>query len=103
MSWWTIYEFLYIIHGVTIMVMIVRKHINHIEPVHILALSPLVDLIFIFSNYFIYELASLVWLGPVLYKTSMFFDNYLWYCFCLDVIVGDLNGFIFVRWALYYH
>ena len=103
MNYWLIYELLYIAYGITVLVLIVKKHQNHIEPVHLLAMSPLVNLILNFVNYFIYELASDMWSGPVFYKISLFFDNFFWYCFCLDVIVGDLNGFIFVRWALYYH
>ena len=84
MNYWLIYELLYIAYGITVLVLIVKKHQNHLEPVHILAMSPLVNLILNFVNYFIYELVSDMWSG----------QSFIKYLFSLTLFSGIVSAWM---------
>ena len=75
----------------------INEHRHHIEPVHLLTWSPLVDIILSYIVYIITDILTLIWSTPVFYNPCRIIDNSLWLCFYLDVIAGDLNGFIYAK------
>ena len=75
----------------------INEHRHHIEPIHLLTWSPLVDIILSYIVYIITDILTLIWSTPVFYNPCRIIDNSLWLCFYLDVIAGDLNGFIYAE------
>ena len=96
---WLLFEFLFSVYSITILVVTFMRHRHHLEPVHLLTLSALLDLIFLLVNYLIMDILLLAW--PNLVYPPL--DFTFLFCFYLDLIVGELNGFIFVRWDVYYY
>ena len=100
---WIVLDILYLSYCITILVIVMKKHRHNLEPVHILTMMPLVDLILTTLNLLIFEVMSLIGyecqFEPVFKTLFGLFEL----CFQLDVLTGDLNGFIFVGFDVYYH
>ena len=97
-----IFEFLYFIFCLGFLVKIIDKHRHNLEPVHIVTINALVDIEIIFFNYCIYDLLHLLGYHGF-EQIQMKIGLILWLWFILDVILQDLDGFIFVRWDVYYY
>ena len=96
-------EFLLLFYYVIILVIIVKKHYHKLEPVHILTMMPLVDAIFITLNLLIIEVMAFIGHGNHFKDIFITLLGMLKFCFHLDALSGDLNGFIFVQFEVYYH
>ena len=97
-----IFEFLYFIFCLAFLVKIIDKHRHNLEPVHIVTINVLVDLEIIFFNYCIYDLLHLLGFHGF-EKIQITIGLILWLWVILDVTLQDLDGFIFVRWDVYYY
>ena len=97
-----ILESLYFIYCLAFLVKIIDKHRHNLEPVHIVTINVLVDIEIIFFNYCIYDLLHLLGYHGF-EQIQMKIGLILWLWFILDVILQDLDGFIFVRWDVYYY
>ena len=97
-----IFEFLYFIFCSAFLVKIIDKHRHNLEPVHIVTINVLVDIEIIFFNYCIYDLLHLLGYHGF-EQIQLKIGLILWLWFILDVILQDLDGFIFVRWDVYYY
>ena len=100
---WIGTEFLFLFYYVIILFIVVRKHYHKLEPVHILTIAPFVDQIFIALNIFIFDMMTLIgyeYHFKDIFKTLV---GMLAFSFHLDALSGDLNGFIFVQFEVYYH
>ena len=94
---WTILDSVLVIYSLTILISTIKKHKHHFEPVHLLTLGALINITMSFVLYLITDILTLIWSNPDLYEVCKIIDNSLWFCFYLDVIAGDLNGFIFAK------
>ena len=97
-----IFEFLYFIFCLAFLVKIIDKHRHNLQPVHIVTINVLVDLEIIFFNYCIYDLLHLLGFHGF-EKIQITIGLILWLWVILDVTLQDLDGFIFVRWDVYYY
>ena len=97
-----IFEFLYFIFCLAFLVKIIDKHRHNLEPVHIVTINALVDIDIIFFNYCIYDLLHLLGYHGF-EKIQITIGLILWLWVILDVTLQDLDGFIFVRWDVYYY
>ena len=75
----------------------IKEHRQHFEAVHLFTWSALVDIILSYVIYLITDILTLIFSTPVFYNPCRIIDNSLWLCFYLDVIAGDLNGFIYAE------
>ena len=57
---WILFEFLFCIYSITILVVTFRRHRHNLEPVHLLTLSALLDIIFLLVNYFMMDIVILI-------------------------------------------
>ena len=85
----------------TFLVIVVKKHADHLEPVHILTINTLVDMTILVFVYFIHQLLVIL-TGTGLSHVVMF-DNLFGFLLSLDVIAQDLDGLLFVSLDAYYH
>ena len=85
----------------TFLVIVVKKHADHLEPVHILTINTLVDMTILVFVYFIHQL--LVILTGTGLSLVVMFDNLFGFLFSFDVIAQDLDGLLFVSLDAYYH
>ena len=99
---WLCTDILFVIYSLTILVFVFKKHRHHLEPVHLLTLSAFINAILSFSDFIIYEYLS-IWKSPVWIGHSNYFGNAFWLSFLFNVLLEDLNGFIFVRFDVYYY
>ena len=53
---WIIVDILFFIYCLIMLILILKKHRNHLEPVHLLTLSGLVDIVTVCFIYFIFDL-----------------------------------------------
>ena len=58
---WILFEFLFCTHSITILVVTFRRHRHHLEPIHLLTLSALLDIICLLGNYLIMDIVLLAW------------------------------------------
>ena len=79
------------------LILIVKKHRNHLEPVHLLTLSGLVDIVTVCFNYFIFDLVSLIWsdTGHSFTNLDRLLAFSIWLGFYLDVMAAEVNELIF--------
>ena len=94
---WTVLDSVLVIYSLTILISTIKKHKHHFEPVHLLTLSALINIIMSFVIYLITDILTLIWSNPDLYEVCKIIDNSLWFCFYLDVVAGDLNGSLFAK------
>ena len=89
------------LYYLTFLVILLKKHADHIQPVHLLTLNALVDIVTIIFIYFIHDI-FILFTGRGL-QLAVMFENLSTFCFSLDVIAQDLDGFLFVYLDAYYH
>ena len=97
-----ILESLYFIYCLAFLVKLIDKHRHNLEPVHIVTINVLVDIEIIFFNYCIYDLLHLLGFHGF-EKIQITIGLILWLWLILDGTLQDLDGFIFVRWDVYYY
>ena len=56
-----------------------------------------------FLDLIIYDILSIIWKRPLWNVVSKFFGETFWLSFLFNVLLEDLNGFIFVRFDVYYY
>ena len=91
----------FFLYHLTFFVILLKKHADHLQPVHLFTLNALVDIVTCLFIYVIHDI-FILFTGRVL-QPAMMFGNVLFFCFSLDVIVQDLDGFLFVYLDAYYH
>ena len=92
---WAIVDFFIFLYYLTFLAILLKKHQDHLQPVHILTLNTLVDVTIAVFIYFIHELL-VVLTGSGLSHVVMF-DNLFGFLLSLDVITQDLDGLLFSR------
>ena len=97
-----ILEFLYFLYCLDFLVQIIDKHRHNLQPVHIVTINTLVDVTCIFFNYCIYDLLHLLGYHGF-EEIQITIGLILWLWLILDGTLQDLDGFIFVRWDVYYY
>ena len=100
---WIGTEFLFLFYYVIILFLVVRKHYHKLEPVHILTIAPFVDQIFIALNILLFDVMTLIGYENNFKDVFKTLFGMLAFSFHLDALSGDLNGFIFVQFEVYYH
>ena len=101
-GFWAVLDFLNLCYYVTFLFMIMKKHYHNLEPVHILTMMPLVDIALALLNFLIFDMISLM--EPECHKDFFIFVfGMLALSFHLDVLSGEVNGFVFVSFDVYYH
>ena len=73
----------------TFLVIVVKKHADHLEPVHILTINTLVDMTILVFVYFIHLI--LMFLTGIGLSHVVMFDNLFGFLFSFDVIAQDLD------------
>ena len=94
---WIIVDILFFIYCLIMLILILKKHRNHLEPVHLLTLSGLVDIVTVCFNYFIFDLVSLIWseTGHSFTNLNRHLAFSIWLGFYLDVMAAEVNELIF--------
>ena len=98
---WLFVDLFLFLYYLTFLLILWKKHQDHIQPVHILTLNTLVDVTIAVFIYFTHELL-VVLTGTGLTHVVMF-DNLFGFLLSLDVIAQDLDGLLFVSLDAYYH
>ena len=100
---WLCMDILFVIYCLTILVFVVKKHRHQLDPVHLLTLSAFINLTLSLCYLVIYEIKSIIWKRPVWKGFSKFFGDTFWLSFLFNVLLEDMNGFIFIRFDVYYY
>ena len=100
---WLCIDILFVIYSLAMLVFVVKKHRHRLEPVHLLALSAFINIFLSFLDLITYDFLSVIWNRPVLNNLSKYFGNTFRLSFLFNVVLEDLNGFIFVRFDVYYY
>ena len=98
---WAIVDFFIFLYYLTFLAILLKKHQDHLQPVHILTLNTLVDVTTNVFIYFIHEL--LVILTGTGISHVVMFDNLFGFLLSLDVITQDLDGLLFIYLDAYYY
>ena len=88
---WLIIDLFLFLYYLTFLVILLKQHKDHLQPVHVLTLSTLVDIITTIFFYIIHESLELL-TGEGLRLMVMFNNLFLGFWFSFDLIAQDLDG-----------
>ena len=99
---WVIYDIFLFLYYLTFLVILLKQHKDHLQPVHVLTLNTLVDIITEIFVDIIHESLELL-TGEGLRLMVMFNNLFLGFWFSFDLIAQDLDGFLFIYLDAYYY
>ena len=99
---WVIPDLFLFLYYLTFLVILLKQHKDHLQPVHVLTLNTLVDIITEIFVDIIHESLELL-TGEGLRLMVMFNNLFLGFWFSFDLIAQDLDGFLFIYLDAYYY